>query len=113
MIKYSEIKFTVKVEEEDIDPRNMNYIDNDPEVIQAILDNMAASEYGWAYVVVIAEWNGFRGEYSVGGISYASKQEFEENELDNMKSEAVGELLENVNKSFMILANHYPLELVK
>ena len=37
MIKYSEIKFTVKVEEEDIDPRNMNYIDNDPEVIQAIL----------------------------------------------------------------------------
>jgi len=110
MIKHSEIKFTVKVEEEDIDPCNMDY---EPEVIQAILDNMTASEYGWAYVVVIAEWNGFKGECSVGGVSYASKKEFEENELDNMKSEAIGDLLENINKSFMILANHYPLELAK
>jgi hypothetical protein len=94
-----EVEFELTVEPEDIPVRGNAMASGDDELDKAcegeILDRLDRGDvWAWAYVKVIAKWNGFSGWAGLGGCCYEDERHFVENSMyyEDLKHEALADL---------------------
>jgi hypothetical protein len=97
------VEYEVRVEPEDL-PYKGNCMasgdeDYDREVEQWITDELnKGNEYAWCGVMVIARFEGFEGVDSLGGCSYKSMADLEEDLIPEMKENALANLRQEIQQ---------------
>jgi hypothetical protein len=90
--KESLVSYEITIEPEDMDFRgncSARGTEVDRETEQWIADELrAGNECAWCWVKVVARFEGYQGEDSLGGVSYRSRAELYEWLIPGMKGEA-------------------------
>lgn len=89
-----EIVYSYSISEEDLDPKDFL----DLEIAEAILkDKASGNRYAWFNVVVTASLGSFASSVTLGGNSYSSKEEWENDDyFIDLKREARQLLIEKI-----------------
>src|SRR3990172_11526141 len=98
--KESLVTYEITIEPEDMDFRgNCSAIDpkTDRETEQWIADQLVGgNELAWCWVKVVARFEDYTGEDSIGGCSYASRAELDADLIPKMKAEARARLRDGI-----------------